>query len=418
MIGSGTEVDAAADAALVGAARRRIRREIGSHDRWSGLLTGGSFLVVMTAWIAAVPPRSVPVVTAAWCVAAFIVVGCVEFEIGPGCALPTTSVQVVMLFLLPPQLVPVAVVLGLAGSSLIARLWDPTRKERAMVLAGSGWQVVGPAVVFAHAHVRNATVADWPVYAVAIGAQFAFDAVISWIRNCYGFGVPVRQLARALEFTFLCDLSLAPLGFVAALAVPHSAGALIFLLPPTGLLAILQSDRRRQLDRTIALGAAFADTSDLARRDALTGVANRLAWEEAFARHVGNDDSAGVILADVDGLKRTNDTLGHAVGDRLLVEIAGLLVGEAASLTGAPVYRIGGDEFVIVLPLASPAATHAFAATVRQALEQAPDLDHGVPVSASVGMGYAATGELLGNAIAAADREVNTDKTRRGVRRH
>ena len=55
-------------------------------------------------------------------------------------------------------------------------------------------------------------------------------------------------------------------------------------------------------------------------------MANRLAWEEAFAPYVGTDESAGLILADVDGLKRTNDTLGHAIGDRLLVEIAELLV--------------------------------------------------------------------------------------------
>ena len=69
----------AADAALVGASRCRIRRELVVKDRRSGLLTGGSFLVVVAGWIALAPPRSVPIGMFAACVAAFIVAASVEF---------------------------------------------------------------------------------------------------------------------------------------------------------------------------------------------------------------------------------------------------------------------------------------------------------------------------------------------------
>ena len=89
-------------------------RQRGCKDRdWcSGLLTGGSFLIAMTLWNVFEPPVSLSIDALVWCVAAFVVVGCVEFEIGPACALSTVSVQVVMLFLLPPSVVPIAVVPG------------------------------------------------------------------------------------------------------------------------------------------------------------------------------------------------------------------------------------------------------------------------------------------------------------------
>jgi diguanylate cyclase (GGDEF)-like protein len=413
-----TDVDRiAADATLVGESRRRIRRKMVGKDRRSGLLTGGSFLVVVASWNLVAPPASAPVGMFAGCVAAFIVAGCVEFEIGPGCALPTTPVQVVMLFVLPPQLVPVAVVSGLAGAALVARLREPERKERATVLAGSGWQVVGPAAVFAFAHVSGPSLSDWPVYVLALAAQFSLDAATSWVRNCYGLGVEPRQLAAALQFTFLCDLTLAPVGFAAALAVPHSAGALLLLLPPTALLAVLQWDRRKQIDKTVALAVAFNDTSDLARRDALTGVSNRLAWEEATARYQDADAPVGVVLADVDGLKVANDTYGHAMGDRLLVAVAAAIANAVPVPSGATAFRIGGDEFAILLPFASLASTLAVASSLRAAIQTTPNLDGTVPVSASIGVGFASSGRTLGKAIATADRGVNNDKTSRGAGR-
>ena len=415
-IGVVADSDIADDVAVVASARRRIHQELVA-DRGSGLLIGGSFLVAVTAWLLLAPPRSVPFGVFAACVAAYSVAGCVEFEIGPGCALPTTPFQVVMLFLLPPQLVPVAVLAGLAASSHVARLWDPARKERLVVLAASGWQVVGPAAVFAVARVYRPGLSDWPVYMLALGTQLSLDAATSWIRNCFGLGVPTRKLAAALQFTFLCDLCLAPIGLAAALAVPGSPGALLLLVPPTLLLAMLQADRRKQLDQTITLGAALTNTGDLARRDVLTGVSNRLAFEEATARYRQTDTPVGVVLADVDGLKAANDTYGHAMGDRLLIAVAERIVIGVSRATAAPVFRIGGDEFAILLPFASHDATEAIATSLRTSIETAPNIDDNVSVSASVGVGLAPSGHAIGEAIAQADREVNREKTRRGVRR-
>jgi GGDEF domain-containing protein len=381
-----------AEVAVVREARRRMRDKIRGNDRWSGLITGGSFLLTVVEWNVLAPPRSWPIGTFAACVAVYVVAACVEFEIGPGSALPTTPVQVVMLFLLPPQLVPVAVLCGLGGASVVGRLRDPDRRERPMVLAGSGWQVIGPAAVFAIAHVRRPAPADMGVYALALAAQFTLDAASSWVRNCYGLRVGTRELVDALKFAFGCDLLLAPVGFAAALALPRSPGGLLLLLPLTALLAMLQSDRRKQIDKTIALGAAFADTRDLARRDPLTGLANRLAWEEALARLQDLDSPIGVVLADI-------------------VAAAG------AQSPGAVTARIGGDEFAMLLPLASSAATFAVSSTLRAAFRNPSSLEGVVWVSASIGAGYAESGRTLGPAIGIADRRVNVNKESRGLRR-
>jgi diguanylate cyclase (GGDEF)-like protein len=401
---------------MVDAARGRLRRAESLHRR-STLLLGSALLLLVAGWLA-IAPRAVDPPTFVACVAAFILAGSIEFEIGPGCALPTAPVQVVALFLLPPPYVPLAVLLGLVGSSFVARVRDKDRKEHLLVLAGSAWHGVGSAAVFAVAHVSGPRLSDWPVYALALGSQFTLDGVASWIHTCCGLGVSVKKLAAALRFTFLCDLCLAPMGFTAILARPGSPAALGFLVPPTLLFAVLQADRRRHLDETIALGAAFTNTRDLARRDPLTGLANRLAWEETMGRLQQDDAPIGVVLADVDGLKVANDTFGHDAGDRLLVAVADTLQRSLTDAEDARAFRIGGDEFAILLPGASQSTSEAHAELVRDLFRDSPALDHAISVSASIGAARAPTGRDIGRAIAAADRAVNLEKIVRGVRRH
>jgi diguanylate cyclase (GGDEF)-like protein len=407
----------AADAALIMESRRRGHGAPERRDRWSAVLTGGSFLVVAIGWVLLSPPESVPWSMLGWCIAAYVVTANVEFEIGPGCALPTAPVQVVMLFSLPPQIVPLAVLAGLAGAALVAQYHDPDRKEGLLVVAASGWQSVGPAAVFAVAGETTPSWADVPVNALAFGSQFALDTAVSWVRNCYGLGVPFRQVAGALKFTFLCDLALAPVGLAAVLASPDAPSALLLVLPPTLLLAMLQTDRRKHVDHVVALGVAYRRTSDLARRDALTGLSNRLAWEEAVRQFEQASTPIAVVLADVDGLKVANDTHGHDMGDRLLTAVGELIAAGTPNARGADAFRIGGDEFAVLLPRDAAASMGAVVMALQSSFRAAPPLDGAVPISASFGCGYAATGADLANAIAQADRSVNADKTARGARR-
>jgi diguanylate cyclase (GGDEF)-like protein len=409
--------DAVETAALVEATRSRARSDIPAPDRRSGLLTGGSFVIALGAWLLLAPPTGASVVAFIACVLAHAAASMVEFEIGPGSALPTMPVLVVSLFVLPPQLVPAVAASGLLLGATVARLRDPSRRERVSVLVGSAWHAMGPALVFAVARVTTARLEDVGVYALALGAQLAFDLAASWVRNVYGLGVPTRRLLAALRFTFAADLLLAPLGLAAVLAVPGSPAALLFLVPPTLMLAMLQRDRRQQISRTVVLGVAVTEASDQARRDALTGLANRLAWEEALARQRAASRPCGVLFADVDGLKRANDAHGHDAGDRLLIAVASVMRRLTPAGDGALVARLGGDEFGILLPGDLARDAGKLADDLRTGLADAPAVVGRILVSASIGTGYAPTGVTLGDALAAADRAVYVEKAQGGMGR-
>ena len=92
------------------------------------------------------------------------------------------------------------------------------------------------------------------------------------------------------------------------------------------------------------------DAVRAARRDPLTGLANRLLvrelLEECLLMQWREQRDCGLVLVDLDRFKLVNDTLGHAIGDQLLVEVARRL--EVAVGDGGRVGRLGGDEFAIV----------------------------------------------------------------------
>ena len=88
----------------------------------------------------------------------------------------------------------------------------------------------------------------------------------------------------------------------------------------------------------------------LAKEDSLTGIANRLAFEEKMAEIQGKVDTyqnVALVFFDVNGLKMVNDRFGHSAGDELIVAAARCIENAFAPLGGC--YRIGGDEFCAVI---------------------------------------------------------------------
>ncbi|WP_235482073.1 putative bifunctional diguanylate cyclase/phosphodiesterase [Streptomyces roseoverticillatus] len=132
-----------------------------------------------------------------------------------------------------------------------------------------------------------------------------------------------------------------------------------------------------------------------ATHDALTGLPNRTMFFERLDRALApGGDRFGVCYLDLDGFKAVNDSLGHAVGDRLLVAVAERL----RTCTGAPaelVARLGGDEFVALLtgPAALSDAT-SLAGRMLAALAEPVRLDgRDLSVRASIGIVDGAAGE-------------------------
>ncbi|MFJ4484541.1 diguanylate cyclase domain-containing protein [Streptomyces longwoodensis] len=110
------------------------------------------------------------------------------------------------------------------------------------------------------------------------------------------------------------------------------------------------------LASVVSAGLAQTERLEEARRlaftDALTGLANRRAvdvgLEEAVERYRREGTVVSLVVCDLNGLKRVNDTLGHAVGDRLLERFGSVLSLCGAMLPGALAARLGGDEFCLL----------------------------------------------------------------------
>ncbi len=102
-------------------------------------------------------------------------------------------------------------------------------------------------------------------------------------------------------------------------------------------------------------------------RDPLTGIFNRRYLEETLEREIRRavraEQSLGILMLDLDHFKKFNDTYGHEAGDTVLRETAAFLT---RSVRGEDVVcRFGGEEFVVILPLASLEATQARAERIR-----------------------------------------------------
>ncbi|MEV7502811.1 GGDEF domain-containing protein [Streptomyces sp. NPDC093018] len=110
------------------------------------------------------------------------------------------------------------------------------------------------------------------------------------------------------------------------------------------------------LAAVVAAGLAQTERLEEARRlaftDALTGLANRRAvdthLDEALERHRAEGVVVSLVVCDLNGLKRVNDTKGHAVGDRLLERFGSVLSLCGAMVPGALAARLGGDEFCLL----------------------------------------------------------------------
>ncbi len=134
-----------------------------------------------------------------------------------------------------------------------------------------------------------------------------------------------------------------------------------------------------------------AALQDQARVDALTGLVNRRAFDDALATTTTGPVRAGtaLVLIDVDEFKTINDTHGHPVGDAVLVHLAGV-VGEQVRSDDAVVSRLGGDELAVLLPDCGPAVAARRAEGLLGAVRRSPmPLPDGSLLDLSISVGVA-----------------------------
>ena len=132
---------------------------------------------------------------------------------------------------------------------------------------------------------------------------------------------------------------------------------------------------------------------NLSSRDALTGLANRRAFELALSREVDRVARSGepalLLALDIDHFKRVNDTHGHAAGDQVIQTVARALAESVRPMD--LVARVGGEEFAIILPSCASAFGQTVAERVRRRVERMPAalLPGGQEVRVTVSVGGA-----------------------------
>jgi HD-GYP domain-containing protein (c-di-GMP phosphodiesterase class II) len=250
-----------AEAGLIELSRASASESLARRDR-TGLLAG-LFVVAAVAALALPAHRGLSLVALAVCVGCYALAARVRFEFGTVFAVPTEPVFVAMWFLLPPRILPLAVLGGL----LLSELPDVVRRrvplDRLGLLVGASWFSVGPTLVvflFAAHAPRWASV---PVYVGALLAQFAFDYTSSFLLVRPVLGVAPLAYLRSVVPGFAVDGLLAPLGVLVAFATYGAPLALLLVLPVLVMFSTFAKERQHRVDHALELSAAYRGTAML-----------------------------------------------------------------------------------------------------------------------------------------------------------
>ena len=173
----------------------------------------------------------------------------------------------------------------------------------------------------------------------------------------------------------------------------------------------------------VALGGALLDNArlfeqvhHLAVSDPLTGLANYRRLLDVLENETERTNRSGrsfsLLLLDLDGLKKINDTHGHLVGSRAICRVADVLRVNCRTIDTAA--RYGGDEFALVLPESEQEEAEHVADRIRIVLAQDKELPS---LSASIGISvYRGEGERIERLISEADEHLYAEKAKRNTR--
>ena len=321
-------------------------------------------------------------------------------------------------------------VFGIAGVFVIEALLGATAADRPGLLVTAALVVAIGIVWFAF--VPRAWFGDLRVFVAAAMSELVLLAMVSMTGGLHSLytgylvvpAVVLILAGSARQVLVLGALVVAGIGVVAlwstlaGVAPPEGAFSRLLLLAmciATCAAVALATGRQRIVTTERAAGLADETVAvrSLAMTDALTNLPNRRALAEHLARFVADSVRTGlpfsVIAIDVDGLKKVNDSFGHDAGDQLLRNFA-KAIHEA--IRGSDVgLRVGGDEFMILLPR----TTQVLAKGVAERLIETAAMAHSQfrPTRFSYGIATQGPGEAGEDVVARADAALGIAKRER-----
>ncbi len=248
---------------LLALGRSRAQTPSRGRERHVEATAASLFLVVALAMALLMSsPRDLDASTLVLLIAAYVATCRAKFDIADGYTVPTELVLVPMLFLLPTPIVPLVVSVSWALGRLIDYVSGATSFQRAFHVFGDCWHSVGPALVLVVAGAQVFSWHRWPVYVVALVAQFGFDFVTTAIRGRLVDGTPPKTLLTLLAPVYALDAALAPIGLLAAFAAIELGAAIcLMVVPLAAVLAVLSRERTVRIDHAIELSSAYQGTA-------------------------------------------------------------------------------------------------------------------------------------------------------------
>jgi diguanylate cyclase (GGDEF)-like protein len=185
--------------------------------------------------------------------------------------------------------------------------------------------------------------------------------------------------------------------------------AITLLATVAALVYLLASERavhdRVQMDKRLELQEMASDFRFRATTDALTGLNNRLRFNEAMSLEISRAQRYGtplsLVLFDIDHFKLINDTHGHLAGDKVLVELSRFVARQIRDVD--VLARWGGEEFAILLPESDASMACQFAQKLRESLEGLQFDEVGV-VTCSFGVAQFEHADLAKTIVSRADK--------------
>jgi diguanylate cyclase (GGDEF)-like protein len=222
-------------------------------------------------------------------------------------------------------------------------------------------------------------------FAQSLGADYLFAEMrFAWARDDAGRRYfPLASRDRIAMGYFSWRPFLPGTAVLQATKPALVLGAVLVAGALAGLVVLLQgrADRLRK-----SQGELFY----LAHHDPLSGLQNRAAFKAEVEKTLATSEAA-VLFLDLDRFKQINDTLGHPVGDRLIIDVAARL--KSAVSEGAMVARIGGDEFTILVPASTSVVVEQLAEQLIAVIRQPFEID-GQPIliGLSIGIAFSSAG--------------------------
>ena len=222
------------------------------------------------------------------------------------------------------------------------------------------------------------------VVCMIMGTIFLVDPLISFLIFVASYAAYYFSIAIVLQSAE--QLLSNRVNGITAIGIGFALSVILWRLNVTNI-----KQKRRIVDQQLLLEQANKELERMAYFDALTGLPNRRYFDEVLKREIALIERKGhescLVMLDVDDFKGINDIYGHPVGDSILVQLGCLL--SASIRKYDTLCRLGGDEFIILLPQTKLAEAMVFAERFRKLLAPYPFPLDSVTISATASIGVA-----------------------------